>query len=457
MVTLRRTRRLAAVAMPLAAAGLLTACVPGTSGKEMAQTAAAGPVVTDPAKMGQARIRLLDYFTGGADLTWINDVVAAFEKKYPNITVERSSMPWDDVMKALPLRLRSANPPDIVPANNGWQSLGTLVQGGLVRNLDGYASAYGWSTKFPASILRQHQFSADGRQMGTGSVFGAPVARASAIQVYYNRTLLSRIGTTVPKTFADFEAALAKAKSAGITPISMGNLEQVGITGPLFATMDALGRQSRISDFVYSQNAVKVADTGFPQAGAAMKQWADKDYFTKDFSAVPGQDAAQAFVDGKALFRFDYSGSLPLKKGQSTNFGSFLMPRADGGHAVATASSATNFSISAKSAHPDAAAAFMNFAAGPEAAQIAADNTTMPLLATVKPAGDDPLFADDVDAAAQLSANDASVPYLDWATPTLLTTIQTQMQDMLAGKVAPDAVVQSAQADYDKFQKTLGK
>ncbi|MBE1586587.1 extracellular solute-binding protein [Nonomuraea angiospora] len=457
MVTLRRTKRLAAVATSLAAAGLLTACVPGTSGEAPATTSAAGPIATDPAKMGKVQLRLLDYFTGGTDLAWIDGVVSAFQKKYPDITIERTPMPWDDVMKALPLKLRSANPPDIVPANNGWQSLGTLVQGGLVRNLDDYADAYGWRTRFPASILRQHQFSADGKQMGTGSVFGSPVARASAIEVYYNRSLLDRIGAAVPKTFADFETALAKAKSAGITPISIGNLEQVGITGPLFATMDALGQQSRISDFIYSQNAVKVADTGFPQATAALKQWADKGYFTKDFSAVPGQDAAQAFVDGKALFRFDYSGSLPLKKGQSKNFGSFLMPRADGGHPVATASSATNFSISAKSAHPDAAAAFMNFAASPEAAQLAADNTTMPLLAPVKPAGDDPLFADDVAVAAQLSADDASVPYLDWATPTLLTTIQTQMQDMLAGKVQPDAVVQAAQADYDKFQKTLGK
>ncbi len=457
MVIFGRTNRIAALATPLVAAGLLTACVPGTSAQDTKKAASTGPVVTDPAKMGTVKIKVLDYFTGGTDVAWMKGVVAAFEKKYPNITVDRTSMPWDDVMKALPLKLRSANPPDIVPANNGWQSLGTLTQGGLVRNLDAYAGAYGWRKRFPASILREHEFSADGKQMGTGSVFGTPVARASAIEVYYNRALLSRIGATVPKTFADFEADLAKAKSAALTPLAMGNLEQVGITGPLFSVMDALGQQSRISDFIYSQNAVKIADTGFPQAAAKVREWSDKGYFTKDFSAVSGEDAAQAFADGKALFRFDYSGSLPLKKGQSKGFGSFLLPRADGGHPVATASSATNFSVSAKSEHPDAAAAFMNFAASPDAAKIAVDNATMPLLAAAKAPGDDPLFADDVAAAAQLAADDASVPYLDWATPTLLSTIQTKAQDMLAGKAQPDVVVQAAQADYDKFQKTLGK
>lgn len=457
MVTLGRRRRIRTLALPLAMAGLVSACVPGTSA-EKTNTAPAGTVATDPAKMGKVQLNVLDYFSGGVDNTWMKGVVSAFEKKYPNITISRTSLPWDDVMKALPLKLRSNNPPDIVPANNGWQSLGTLVQGGLVLNLDKYADAYGWRKRFPTSILREHEFTADGKQMGTGSMFGAPVARASLIEVYYNRSLLQRIGAPVPKTFAGFETDLGKAESAGITPISLGNLEQVGITGPLFATMDALGAQSEISDFIYSQNRVPVTQTGFQQATQKMSDWAGKGYFTKGFAGVAGQDAAQAFADGKALFRFDYSGSLPLKKGQSVNFGSFLMPRADGGHPVATASSATNFSVSARSKHADAAAAFMNFAAGPEAAALAVAAETMPLFApdAKAPAGD-PLFADDIANAAQVTANNTSVPYLDWSTPTFLDTIQRQEQDLLAGKTTVGAVVGAAQRDYDAFQKKLAK
>ena len=48
---------------------------------------------------------------------------------------------------------------------------------------------------------------------------------------------------------------------------------------------------------------------------------------------------------------------------------------------MATASSATELSISAKSKHAAAAAAFLNFAAGPQAAQLAVDHSTMPMLA----------------------------------------------------------------------------
>ncbi len=109
-------------------------------------------------------------------------------------------MAWGDVMQALPLKLKSNNPPDIVPANNGWQSLGTLVQGGLVLNLDRYAEAYGWRNAVPSSILAEHEFSTDGKTMGTGSLYGMPVARSSMIEVYYDRALLQHLGLDVPKT-----------------------------------------------------------------------------------------------------------------------------------------------------------------------------------------------------------------------------------------------------------------
>jgi raffinose/stachyose/melibiose transport system substrate-binding protein len=460
MSRVRRLRSVGAPTLAIAAVLALAACTPGASSSPASNKAPSGRVVTDAAKLGKVQLSVLDYFTGGTDATWMKDVVAAFHKKYPNITVNRTSMSWGDVMQALPLKLKSSNPPDIVPANNGWQSLGTLVQGHLVLNLDRYAKSYGWRSQVPTSIQREHEFSDDGKQMGTGSLFGMPVARSSMIEAYYNRALLHRIGATVPRTLGDFESDLAKAKAAGVTPISLGNLEQVGITGPLYSVMNALGQQDKISDLIYSQNGVKITDpaTGFPAAVAAVKGWADKGYFTKQFSSVAGQDAAQDFVDGKALFRFDYSGSLPLKPGQSKGFGSFVLPNQHGGAPVATNSSATNFSVSEKSKHAAAAAAFLNFAASKQAAQMAVSTGTMPMLdPDVKAGNGDPLFSDDVSNAAEVSSKNASVPYLDWATPTLLTTMQTKMQDLLAGKTSTADVVKAAQADDATFQAKLAK
>ncbi|WP_037915407.1 ABC transporter substrate-binding protein [Actinacidiphila yeochonensis] len=458
MVSRRTTGRIGATLVPVATAALLAGCMPGTDAGAAANSGTAGPVATDPARMGDVTLQVLDAFSGGTDNAWMSAVVSAFEKKYPNITIKRTSLPWGDVMSALPLKLKSANPPDIVPANNGWQSLGTLVRGGLVLDLDNYAKAYGWKHSFPQSILSEHEFSPDGTEMGTGSMFGVPVARASLIEVYYNRALLKKIGAGVPRSFADFQADLAKAKKAGITPISLGNVEQAGLTEPFYSLMNSLGSPTAISDFIYSQGTAEVAATGLPQAVSSLKQWSDKGYLTKDYAGVAAADAAQDFVNGQGLFHFDYSGSLPLKPGQSKDFGSFVLPRADGGKPVATASSAANFSVAAKSKHADAAAAFLDFAASTRAAELAVANQTMPLLhPDVRAPAGDPLFTDDVAIARQVSEDGTSVPYLDWATPTLLDTLNAALQNMLAGKSTPASVVTAAEKNDAAFLKTLAR
>jgi len=452
----------ALAALTVTACLTVSACTPGANTNAGGPaTPTGGQVATDPATMGHVTLKVLDYFTGGADNTWMNQVIAAFEKKYPNITITRQSLTWTNLMQELPLKLRSPSPADIVPPNNGWQSLGALVQGRLVSSLASYATAYGWDKNVPQSILRQQEFSANGKQMGTGVVFGMPVALSSMIEVYYNQSLLHRLGLTVPATFSAFTADLAKAKQAGMTPIEFGNQGQYGVTQPLYSIMDALGDQSAITNLIYSQGSGSLDSqaSGFPLAVQTMSGWAAKGYFTHDFAGVPETVAQQKFIDGNGLFHFDYSGSLPFTKpAQSAGFGSFVMPRDDGRPPVATMSAATELCVSSKSAHPAAAAAFLNFAASPAAAQIAVNLGIDPMLApNVSLSRSNPLFADEVTNANQVTAHDSSVPYLDWATPTLLNTLIVQMQEMLGGKTTINGAIGAVQADYAKFRAQASK
>ncbi|MFD3477834.1 ABC transporter substrate-binding protein [Streptomyces sp. NPDC058695] len=415
---------------------------------------AQGPVVTSPGAIGPARLQVLDYFGGGPDKAWMTGVIKAFEKKYPQIDVSETTQNFDSIMKSLPLKLRSGSPPDIVPANNGWQSLGTLVRGNLVLDLDRYADAYGWKKSFPVSIQREHAFSSDGREMGTGPLFGTPIARGSIIEVYYNRALLKKLDAQVPKTFGEFESTLAKAEAAGVTPLSLGNVEGNGVLSGLFALTDALGDQQKIADFTYSHGDVPIRETGFREAVTTYKKWSDRGYLPKDYAAIPYADAMQSYLDGKQLFRFEYSGTLPTKPGDGDRFGSFVLPRADGGAPVATMSAASNFSISAKTKHSDAAAAFLNFAASPEAAKIAVEAGAMPMLATPRlPAGHEKLMADEVANVAQVAQDDTAVPYMDWSTPTMVNTMVQHMQDLFADKTSVPAVVAAVQDDYTKFRQ----
>src|SRR5581483_4218060 len=102
---------------------------------------------------------------------------------------------------------------------------GPLVQAKLLMPLDRYAARYGWNARYSAGIRRMNMFSADGKRFGTGSLFGLPMT-GEVVGVFYNKAKLRQLGLGVPKTFEQFETALAKAKAAGETPIQFGNLDK---------------------------------------------------------------------------------------------------------------------------------------------------------------------------------------------------------------------------------------
>ncbi len=136
MITTRRTfLGLAAAAVTIPIAG----CAPGGS----APTAVVGPLRREhrPGSLPEATITTLDTWTDKASMQaqWVTAVNAAFTAKYPKLKVKRTSATFDDINKTLKLKLSDASTPDVVPANNGWQGIGTFAKAGLILNLDAYA------------------------------------------------------------------------------------------------------------------------------------------------------------------------------------------------------------------------------------------------------------------------------------------------------------------------------
>ena len=90
------------------------------------------------------------------------------------------------------------------------------MKDGLLKNLDDYATAFGWD-KFPAAQLAQNRVGSDGTR-GSGSLYAMGL-NYSLTGVFYNKQLAAQLGMTEPpKTVAEFEDLLAKAKTAGPAP-----------------------------------------------------------------------------------------------------------------------------------------------------------------------------------------------------------------------------------------------
>ncbi|MFG1912368.1 ABC transporter substrate-binding protein [Kribbella sp. NPDC048928] len=432
-----------------AALGLFTVvgCAPqGTKAGKAPTTPAAS---IDVAEAGAVTLSMLDWWSGDA-AKWVANAVTAYQKKYPNVKIKRTSVDWGQLTQTANLRLKEKNPPDIITVNNGWQSLGTLAKAGLVLNLDGYSKAFGWD-KFPSTILRQTQFSADGKEMGSGSLFATPVAQSALIGLYYNKTVLQKAGAAVPTDLASFEDACTKAKAAGVIPIGYGSQDKGSSTAILLALQDLFGDQQKINDFVYSTGSVQASAIGLSDGAERLKSYQDKGWLTPNHAGIQYADAIDAFLKGKSAFRFEYTGSLAFKDAQKQEYGYVQLPQANGGKVVGTGAS-TAVALGSKCAHPDVAASFLDFLAGPQTAQFVVENGLLPLLNDVKASSDNPEFGTEITGQHALDQSNGYVPYFDWSTPSMLDTLGGQVQLLLAGRTTPDGLVKAVQADYDKFQ-----
>lgn len=441
------------ISSPLAAALLVTVvttavagCAPqaaSTSGSNAQPTA----VSSDIASQGDITLKFLD-FDQNTDAVYMKKAITVFQQKYPNVKIQRTEQTFDQVMSTLNLRLSDPNGPDVATINNGWQSMGTLSKAGLILNLDKYAKLYSWRDQMPATILKQVEFSADGKQMGVGSMFGTPGARLTTIGLYYNKKILAAAGIAAPTTFAEFESSLAKVKAKGETPLALGTQQKTFATNPLFAVQSLLGNKDSINNFVYGQKGTALSQTDIGESAAKLLQWQQAGYFNSDFAGVDLDGSRKLFNDGKAAFHFDYSGSL-AGSAKAADFGRLQLPQPAGGAQTSVGAGSAIFGISAKTKHPDAAAAFLNFLDNQAMNDLAVNSGYLPIrpVSTAPPAGT--VFADEVAGAATVTADDGFLPFFDWASPEMLDIMGGQIQLILAGKSTPDTLVTDGQKSYD--------
>jgi raffinose/stachyose/melibiose transport system substrate-binding protein len=434
----------AAIALSLS----LTACAPG--GGKADKAAAPSAVSTDVAAAGNVTLKLTDFW-GAAEGEWIKQVVTDFEKKYPNVKIQATTEDWGQLNSTLNLQLQDATGPDIATANNGWQSLGTLAKGGLVLNLDAYAKAYGWDTKVPTTIARQNKFSTDFKTMGTGSWFATPMSRTSLIGLYYNADKLKALGISAPPTtLAELEADAAKAKAAGEVPFEYGS--QDGSTTVLLGVQALLADKTKLNNYIYGDSSVKASDIAMTDAVALTKKWADEGYYPPHFEGIDYQTAVANYVAGKGVFRWEYTGSLGLNAQQQGHFGYVQLPQQSGGGTVGVGAAPGAMVVSAKSKHPEVAAAFLNYMMSPEAGQAAADRGLVPAMSPgVKVPAASLSLTGESAGAATLDKNDGYVPYFDWSSPTMLDTLGQNLQLLFAGKTTADKFTAAVDKDREAF------
>lgn len=429
----------------------LAACAPGES-QTPAENSTEASVNTDAASLGEVTVTVWDQEVrggGDAQLTALN---AAFMKKYPNITIQRNSRSFDDLVKTLRLALSGSDAPDVVQANNTRSQMGEFVKAGQLLALDPWMKAYGWDKRYPESVRSVASYSPDGTTFGEGNLYGMPQV-GEVVGIFANTKTMKELGIEQPDTWADFETALATAKSKGETPLMLGNLDKWPAAHVFGVVQGQYVDPAAIRTLGFGNAGASWTTPENTKAAHTLRDWVDKGYFNSGLNGTGYDPAWQKFSKGEGVFLIAGTWlQADLSAAMKSEVTFFLPPPAKGGDTVyTTGASGQPFAITNKATNPDAAAAYIDFITNSDAMKVIAENEALPVVEAAQQKAPNELGQQVFSAFDRVSTSNGLLPYLDWATPTMSDTIGAGLQDLLAKKQTPEQVLSTLEKDYSEF------
>lgn len=401
-------------------------------------------------------LKVWDIETGERESQVIETLNQEFEAANPGVIVERTVKSFDAMKATVQVGLSNSAGPDVVQIYQGRADMVALVSVGLLADLTPYWQQYGWSKRLAAPLAARNRVVSDGSAYGRGNLYGMS-STAEFVGIFYNKDKFSQAGLEVPKTFVEFEAALARLKAAGETPLMYGDLDGWPAIHTYGEIQNVYLKDSAYMDnFIYGRSEVSFDTSANRQAANKYKMWADKGYFPPDFNGLAYQDAFDRFSNGEgAMFLSGTWVSSDLLAGpNAAKMGFFLLPpQTEGVGKQVVAGTSSAYTIRYDSPNTDLAAKYIDWLMSDRAMTLWQQAGLIPVV-PVNPSSvqADTLEADMLTAWDDLVKTRSIGPYLDWATPTFYGTLITALQDLGDGRLTPAAFTQKLQADYAAFQ-----
>lgn len=391
------------------------------------------------------------YFETGFDIPF--KLSEEFTRQYPSVTWDIKQDQFTNLMTATPRLLSGDNPPDLIRL----PSMVSLVADGLLKNLDEYATAFGWD-EWSAAQLAQNRVTEDGTR-GSGSLYAMGL-NYSMTGVFYNKDLAAQIGMTqAPTTVAEFEDLLAKAKDAGLLPIMQWNATASGggLAFPLQNLMAAYGPTEPINDWIFQEPDATIDTPANLTAAEHLQAWVDSEYFPEDANAIEYTDANARFGDGEGVFMFNgdwqnavYDTDLP------GSVGFFVFPSAEADGKLAAMSAPLTYGIATNATNADCAAFYFNWVATDETARqinvdIGGSNPGGPTDLPVPTAAEGSVTNETLAAGNEVAKDNGGMDFIANATGAIFAQGWTpELQKMIGGRQDAAGLLKVVQAEYEK-------
>lgn len=277
-------------------------------------------------------------------------IVGAFEKANPGMTVKVETRGVDEHKSALRVAAGSDQGPDIFFSWAGLGLGGEFIKAGLALPMDKYYAQYHWDEEFLPTALSFSKQYAGGR-------FGLPYTFHGEA-LYYNKALFKKAGIAEPPaTYADLAADAEKLKAAGISAMTFGgtvNWHVMRLMDEILETQCGAAQHDALMKMKVSWATEPCAAKSF----AEFHKWTSN-YFLKPFMGIDQAQSFNLFLAGRAAMMLEGDWLVGQLK-QNNKLDAYAMFPFPNGTKRLYGFAEYNY-ISAKSAHPDVAAKFLDY------------------------------------------------------------------------------------------------
>ncbi len=429
------------LALLLMVAMFATACgenaasnpTPGAVGAATATSGQSSSAVTPAAQLSGTVTFWTAYNTVSPENdTLTKQLIPAFEKQNPGVTVKTQAIPYDDLRKKLLAALAGGETPDLVRADIIWVpefgNMGALAA--LDQEMPDFADLKGKVYDGPLTT-----------NFYQGHYYGLPLDTNTRVQLYNNDVFKAAGITAVPTTFDEFKAACDKVKALGKADTYCFAEGGTGAWNVLPWIWSAGGS---VTDANYSKATGYLNGKESVAAVTMLRDWLKNGYLSP---SIMGGGIATSDAIGKNQVGIIVDGPWmpPIFKSQypNLNYSLAAFPKGPGGSISVVGGE--DIVMFEKSQNKQAALAFMRYMLSEEAQVALGKVGQMPVLKSLTGSKDLPDYY--VTFQQQLATARPRTPNPNW--PKIDDAISSAVQQVLRGEKEPQAALDEAAATVD--------
>lgn len=319
-----RTKMIAKTSAVLATAALaLTGCAGGSDGDSTGNA-----LSTElPPKDTTATLDIWGYIepeqaTGG----WITNAIERMKDEYPNVEVEYTYIPYDQIGAKLLGTSVSGGSPDGVIYNPA--DAANLAQSGVLADMSPFWDEYADAEQFPDAVVWK---------LGDEVISIQGYVNTTAL--YYNKDILDAAGAAPPTTVDELGDALEAVTNAGYQGMTMSAVPTAESEFQIFPWLLGEGQN-------YGAWDEEVVTEVFQQ----FKNWIDAGYIPREVVGYTQGDAWDQFTAGD--FAFTQNGNWQLGLAEELPFNWGVVPIPAGTEGSFSVGGGEGFSMGAETENP---------------------------------------------------------------------------------------------------------